>query len=76
MPPDVPVICMTKGIETGTLQMMSEVMTHLLGPDPDPGPTPILTLTPTLTLIPTLTLTPTLALTPTQALALTPTLTR
>ena len=33
MPPDVPVICMTKGIETGTLQMMSEVMTDVLGPD-------------------------------------------
>ena len=33
MPPDVPVICMTKGIETGTLQMMSEVMVDVLGPD-------------------------------------------
>ena len=66
MPPDVPVICMTKGIETGTLQMMSEVMTHLLGPDPDRGPT----------LTPTLALALPLALTPTQALALTPTLTR
>jgi len=33
MPPDVPVICLSKGIETGTLLLMSEVLEEVLGPD-------------------------------------------
>lgn len=33
IPPDVPIICLSKGIETGSLLFMSEVLEEVLGPE-------------------------------------------